>query len=89
MSDAPGKLPSLNGLKVFEVAARHLNFRLAAEELGVTQGAVAQQIRALEAELGVKLFERLPRMLALTGEGRPISPTSVGHSTSSRGRPMG
>ncbi|MCY1332758.1 Glycine cleavage system transcriptional activator [compost metagenome] len=70
MSDAPGKLPSLNGLKVFEVAARHLNFRLAAEELGVTQGAVAQQIRGLEAELGVKLFERLPRMLALTGEGR-------------------
>ncbi len=70
MSDAPGKLPSLNGVKVFEVAARHLNFRLAAEELGVTQGAVAQQIRGLEAELGVKLFERLPRMLALTGEGR-------------------
>lgn len=70
MSDAPGKLPSLNGLKVFEVAARHLNFRLAAEELGVTQGAVAQQVRGLEAELGVKLFERLPRTLALTGEGR-------------------
>ncbi|MGF6256894.1 transcriptional regulator GcvA [Ensifer sp. LBL] len=70
MSDAPGKLPSLNGVKVFEVAARHLNFRLAAEELGVTQGAVAQQIRGLEAELGVKLFERLPRALALTGEGR-------------------
>ena len=40
MSDAPGKLPSLNGLKVFEVAARHLNFRLAAEELGVTQRSV-------------------------------------------------
>ncbi|HEV7317295.1 MAG TPA: transcriptional regulator GcvA [Ensifer sp.] len=70
MNDAPGKLPSLNGLKVFEVAARHLNFRLAAEELGVTQGAVAQQIRGLEAELGVTLFERLPRMLALTGAGR-------------------
>lgn len=70
MSDAPGRLPSLNGIRVFEVAARHLNFRLAAEELGVTQGAVAQQIRGLEAELGVKLFERLPRMLALTGEGR-------------------
>lgn len=70
MSDAPGKLPSLNGLKAFEVAARHLNFRLAAEELGVTQGAVAQQVRGLEAELGVRLFERLPRTLALTGEGR-------------------
>lgn len=70
MSDVSGKLPSLNGLRVFEVAARHLNFRLAAEELGVTQGAVAQQVRGLEAELGVKLFERLPRTLALTGEGR-------------------
>ncbi|MEK1932200.1 MAG: LysR substrate-binding domain-containing protein [Pararhizobium sp.] len=70
MNDAPGKFPSLNALKAFEVAARHLNFRLAAEELGVTQGAVAQQVRALEAELGVKLFERLPRTLALTGEGR-------------------
>src|SRR6478752_5500004 len=70
MNDAPGKLPSLNGLKTFEVAARHLNFRLAAEELGVTQGAVAQQVRGLEAALGVKLFDRLPRTLALTGEGR-------------------
>lgn len=70
MNDALGRLPSLNGLKAFEAAARHLNFRLAAEELGVTQGAVAQQVRALEAELGLQLFERLPRTLALTGEGR-------------------
>ncbi|GAB4063980.1 LysR family transcriptional regulator [Ancylobacter sonchi] len=70
MSDRRGKLPSLNGLKAFEAAARHLNFRLAAEELGVTQGAVAQQVRGLEADLGVRLFERLPRTLALTGEGR-------------------
>jgi LysR family glycine cleavage system transcriptional activator len=65
-----GNLPSLNGLKAFDVAARHLNFRLAAEELGVTQGAVAQHVRGLEAELGVTLFERLPKSLALTGEGR-------------------
>lgn len=64
------RLPSLNGLRVFEVAARHLNFRLAAEELGVTQGAVAQQIRQLEAELGLKLFDRLPRGLAPTEAGR-------------------
>lgn len=70
MSMPVGNLPSLNGLKAFEVAARHLNFRLAAEELGVTQGAVAQQVRGLEAELGMTLFERLPRTLALTGEGR-------------------
>ncbi|GLU28062.1 LysR family transcriptional regulator [Brucella sp. NBRC 12950] len=65
-----GNLPSLNGLRAFEVAARHLNFRMAAEELGVTQGAVAQQVRGLEAELGFALFERLPKKLALTGEGR-------------------
>lgn len=63
-------LPSLNGLRVFEVASRHLNFRLAAEELGVTHGAVAQQIRQLEAELGLALFERLPRTLAPTEAGR-------------------
>ncbi|WP_413989981.1 LysR substrate-binding domain-containing protein [Labrys okinawensis] len=70
MPESVHRLPSLNGLRVFEVAARQLNFRLAAEELGVTQGAVAQQVRGLEAELGVKLFERLPRTLALTEAGR-------------------
>lgn len=64
------RLPPLNALRAFEVAARHLNFRLAAEEMGVTQGAVAQHVRNLEAVLGVRLFERLPRSLALTGEGR-------------------
>lgn len=69
MSQGFHDLPPLNGLKVFEAVTRHLNFRLAAEELGVTQGAVAQQIRGLEASLGLKLFERLPRTLALTGAG--------------------
>lgn len=63
------RLPPLNALRAFEVAARHLNFRLAAEELGVTQGAVAQQVRGLETELGCKLFHRLPRVLALTDVG--------------------
>jgi len=63
------ELPSLNALRVFEVVTRHLNFRLAAEELGVTQGAVAQHIRGLEASLGMKLFERLPRTLTLTSAG--------------------
>lgn len=70
MTETPPRLPSLNALRAFEAASRHLNFRLAAEELGVTQGAVAQQVRGLEAELGLKLFDRLPRSLALTGEGR-------------------
>lgn len=69
MSQEFHSLPSLNALKVFEAVTRHLNFRLAAEELGVTQGAVAQQIRALEVSLGLKLFARLPRTLALTGAG--------------------
>ncbi|WP_343552980.1 LysR substrate-binding domain-containing protein [Pantoea sp.] len=69
MSQRFNDLPPLNALKVFEAVTRHLNFRLAAEELGVTQGAVAQQIRGLEASLGLKLFERLPRTLALTGAG--------------------
>lgn len=70
MSEAFGRLPSLNALRAFEAASRHLNFRVAAEELGVTQGAVAQQIRGLEAELGMKLFERHPRTLSLTENGR-------------------
>ena len=69
MSDGFPELPSLNALRVFEVVARHLNFRVAAEELGVTQAAVAQQIRGLEASLDLRLFERLPRGLALTDAG--------------------
>ena len=63
-------LPPLNALRAFEASARHLNFRFAAEELGVTQGAVAQQVRGLEARLGAALFERLPRGLRLTDAGR-------------------
>lgn len=70
MTEAFDRLPSLNALRAFEAASRHLNFRVAAEELGVTQGAVAQQIRGLEAELGMKLFERHPRTLSLTENGR-------------------
>lgn len=70
MSTPLGPTPSLNALRAFEAASRHLNFRLAGLELGVTQGAVAQQIRALEAELGLKLFERHPRTLALTHNGQ-------------------
>ena len=64
------QIPPLNGLRAFEVAGRHLNFRAAAEELGVTQGAVAQQVRQLEAQLGIPLFERLSKGLAFTSSGR-------------------
>lgn len=63
-------LPPLNGLRAFEVSGRRLSFRAAADELGVTQGAVAQQVRQLEAQLGVMLFDRLPKGLALTSIGR-------------------
>ena len=73
MTDGIKRLPTLNGLRVFEVVTRHLNFRMAAEELNVTQGAVAQQIRGLEAELGLMLFDRQPRMLVLTDAGRTYS----------------
>ncbi|MBU3262187.1 LysR family transcriptional regulator [Roseovarius sp. PS-C2] len=64
------QLPPLNGLRAFDVAGRFLNFRAAADELGVTQGAVAQQVRQLEAHLGVPLFERLSKGLAFTPAGR-------------------
>jgi DNA-binding transcriptional LysR family regulator len=63
------KLPPLNALRAFEVSGRRLSFRAAADELGVTQGAVAQQVRALEDRLGVPLFHRLARGLALTPQG--------------------
>ncbi|MGO4336739.1 transcriptional regulator GcvA [Labrys sp. KB_33_2] len=74
MLDTLPRLPPLRALRAFEAAARHLNFRLAAEELNVTQGAVAQHIRGLETDLGVKLFERLPRGLALTHAGHSYLP---------------
>lgn len=64
------RLPPLNALRAFDMAGRHLNFRAAADAMGVTQGAVAQQVRQLEAHLGVALFERLPKGLAFTSAGR-------------------
>ncbi|GAL03011.1 glycine cleavage system transcriptional activator [Photobacterium aphoticum] len=65
--------PSLNGLKVFESAARHLSFTLAADELNVTQSAVSRQIRQLEEHLGYALFIRHHRALELSNEGKEIS----------------
>lgn len=58
----------LNGLRVFDAAARHLSFTNAADELAVTPAAVGQQIRALEDMLGVVLFRRTPKGLELTSE---------------------
>jgi LysR family glycine cleavage system transcriptional activator len=60
----------LNALRVFESAGRHLNFRVASEELGVTHSAVAQQVRGLEEALGIKLFERSSRSLSLSESGK-------------------
>src|SRR6201986_3388039 len=68
------RLPSLNGLRAFEAAARHLSFTLAASELNVTQTAISHQIRRLEDELGIRLFVRKNRALALTTEAREYLP---------------
>lgn len=64
------RLPPLNALKSFDAAARHGSFTRAAEELCVTQGAVSQQVKALEAELGLKLFNRERQRLSITAAGR-------------------
>ncbi|WP_439861089.1 LysR substrate-binding domain-containing protein [Pseudomonas sp. MBLB4136] len=68
------RLPPLNALRVFDVVAQQLNFRLAAEQLNVTQGAVAQQIRKLEDDLGIRLFIREAHGVALTDAGRTFLP---------------
>lgn len=68
------RLPSLNGLRAFEAAARHMSFTLAASELNVTQTAISHQIRRLEEELGVRLFVRQNRTLSLTAEAREYLP---------------
>src|SRR5438874_5760273 len=64
------RLPPLNALKVFEAAARHESFTRAAEELCVTQGAVSHQVKALETELAIKLFNRERQRLIITEAGR-------------------
>lgn len=67
-------LPPLNALRAFEAAARHLSFKLAAHELHVTPAAVGQQVKVLEARLGVRLFERLHKQLILTAAGQAYLP---------------
>jgi LysR family glycine cleavage system transcriptional activator len=68
------RLPSLNGLRAFEAAARHLSFTRAAAELNVTQTAISHQIKRLEDELGIRLFVRTNRSLALTPHARDYLP---------------
>ena len=66
----PRRLPPLNALRAFEVAARSENFTRAAEELGVSQVAVSQQVKSLEAALGLKLFARDGKRLVITSAGK-------------------
>jgi LysR family glycine cleavage system transcriptional activator len=68
------QLPSLNGLRAFEAAARHRSFTRAAAELNVTQTAISHQIRRLEEQLGIRLFLRRNRALELTREAESYLP---------------
>lgn len=70
----PLTAPPLTWLRAFEAAARHLSFTRAAEELGLTQSAISQHVRALEAHLGQPLFHRDHRQLRLTEVGRLMVP---------------
>ena len=64
----------LNALRAFEASARHLSFTQAGLELRVSQAAISHQVNGLEKMLGVRLFRRLPRGLALTDEGQALVP---------------
>jgi LysR family transcriptional regulator, glycine cleavage system transcriptional activator len=68
------KLPPLIELRAFEAAARHLSFKRAASELGVTPTAISHQIRLLERYCASPLFRRRPRPLSLTEEGARLFP---------------
>src|SRR5438105_15580023 len=68
------KLPPLIELRAFEAAARHLSFKKAAAELGVTPTAISHQIRLLEQYCGRALFRRRPRPLSLTHGGARLFP---------------
>jgi LysR family glycine cleavage system transcriptional activator len=70
----PNRLPSLNALRAFESAARHMSFARAAEELHVTPGAISQQVRQLEDSLGQRLFLRQNNSLSITFAGKALLP---------------
>lgn len=71
---ARDRLPPLTAVRYFEAAARHLSFTKAAEELNVTHSAISHQVKALEEWLGVPLFRRMSRALALTPAGQLYLP---------------
>ena len=64
--------PDLSGLQLFAVVARHLNFRRAAIELGLSAPALSERVRELENRLGARLFNRTTRSVALTEAGRRL-----------------
>lgn len=72
MDELTRPLPSLDFLRGFEAAARHLSFTRAAAELFVTQSAVSRQMKALEDQIGVPLFRRMNRSLELTDAGQAL-----------------
>lgn len=64
------RLPSLKYLRTFQIAGRHLSFKIAADQLSITPSAVSHQVRNLESYLGFALFSRKTRALELTDAGR-------------------
>ena len=78
MNNLRRSLPPLDALVAFEAAARHESFTRAAEELNLTQAAVSQRIRQLEADLGTPLFLRAHRRVRLTSRGRALQHTVSG-----------
>ena len=75
-------LPNLNQLRAFEAAARHLSFKLAAEELRVTHAAISHQIKALEEDLGVELFRRVTRGVKLLPQAEVFATALTEHFAS-------
>jgi LysR family glycine cleavage system transcriptional activator len=75
MNPSRASLPDLAVLQAFEAAARHGNFTKAAAELNLTQSAISRQIRTLEEQLGVALFERARQRVHLSVTGRQILAT--------------
>jgi DNA-binding transcriptional LysR family regulator len=78
MASHPRALPPLDLLRGFESAARHLSFTRAAAELFLTQSAISRQVQALEAFVGVALFERRHKSLVLTAAGQSYYRTVAG-----------
>ena len=80
---------NLNQVQIFCAVAKHLSFSMAAEELFITQPAVSQQVKALERQLNVKLFERVGHKLFLTEAevaGKEAKELSAARTKQSRGK---